>query len=410
LGAGALKRAVQEGTADALVVGGGVVGVAVARALAAKGLAVTLLEKEGGLARHASGRNSGVLHSGVFNRPGTLKAQMTREGLPQVLEFCRRRGVPHGVTGKVVCAGDRGDLEPLQKLEAQARANGLEGVEVREAARMGESEPHAAPRPHLFVPQAGVVDAPALVEALAEEAREKGAEFKTSTRAIWLTREKGAFVASTDRGEVRAERLVNAAGLHADELAWQLGAGAEYVVVPFRGDNFEVVGPRAALVRGLLYPLKDPERPFVGVHFTKRTDGGLLVGPNAVIPPGREAYRGLRPDRDTVRMVLDPAFLRMILRNPAVRRHAPREILLSASPRAFLDEAQKLVPSLRASDLVPARSGIRAQLVRREDGSLVDDVVIEENEGAVHVLNAVSPALTNAIAFAERLAARLLGL
>ncbi len=243
------------------------------------------------------------------------------------------------------------------------------------------------------MPQTGVVDARALVEALAEEAREEGAEFRTSNRAARVSREGSEFVASTDRGEVRAERLLNAAGVHADEIARQLGAASEYVIVPFRGDDFEVVGPRARLVCGLLYPLKDPERPFVGVHFTKPTDGGLLVGPNAVIPPWREAYEGVRPDRDTLRMGLDPSFVRMLLRNRAVRRHAPRELLLSLSPRAFLEEAAKLVPDLRASDLRPTRAGIRAQLVRREDGALVDDVVLEEQEGAVHILNAVSPAL-----------------
>lgn len=404
---GAHATAVPAEAVDVLVIGGGVVGVAVARSLGLNGLKVTVLEKEEGLARHASGRNSGVLHSGVFNRPGTLKAQMTREGLPRVLEFCRRRVVPHAVTGKVVCAGDDGDLEPLGRLEAQAKANGLEGVEVRGAERMAEVEPQAAARPHLFVPQAGIVDSQALVEALAQEAREAGVLFKTSTRAVWVERERGGFLASTDRGDVAATRLVNAAGVHADQVAFQLGAGAKYLIVPFRGDNFQVVGARAALVAGLLYPLKDPERPFVGVHFTKRTDGSLLVGPNAVIPPGREAYSGLRPTRDTVQMALEPAFLRMLLRNRAVRAHAARELALSASPRAFLEEAQRLVPDLRACDLRPARAGIRAQLVRREDGAFIDDVVLEEQEGALHVLNAVSPTLTNALAFAEHVAKRV---
>ncbi len=408
--AGALPRAVGEASADVLVLGGGVVGVAVARALSLKGLKVTVLEKEEGLARHASGRNSGVLHSGVFNRPGTLKAEMTSNGLPQVLAFCQARGVPHRVTGKVVCAADDGDPEPLHKLEAQAKANGLHGVEVREAARMGEREMQAAPRGHLFVPQTGIVDAPALVEALAREACEKGAAFRTSTRAVSVSREGEGFVAATDRGDVRGRRLVNAAGLHADTIAFQLGAGGQYLIVPFRGDNYEVVGPRAGLVRGLLYPLKDPERPFVGVHFTKRTDGSLLVGPNAVIPPGREAYKGVWPNRETMRMALEPAFVRMLLRNRAVRAHAAREFLLSASPRAFLEEARRLVPALRASDLTPTRAGIRAQLVRREDGAFVDDVVLEEQEGALHVLNAVSPALTNALAFGEIVATRLLAL
>lgn len=394
--------------ADALVIGGGIVGCAVARALALRGRRVAVIEKEEALARHASGRNSGILHSGVFNRPGTLKAEMTRRGLPEVLAFCRARGVPHKVTGKAVCAGDDGALGPLERLRAQGVANGLEGVEVREGVRLAEVEPHAAPRAHLWVPQAGIVDAVGLVQGIAAEAKEHGAVFHTSTRAIAVAEEAGGFLASCDRQDLRAPLLVNAAGLHADEIAWQLGAAADYLIVPFRGDNYMIAAGREDLVRGLLYPLKDPDRPFVGVHFTKRTDGGVLVGPNAVIPPHREAYEGLLPTRSTLAMAVEPAFLRMILRNKAVRRHAPRELLLSASPRAFLEEARKLVPALRPGDLRPARSGIRAQLVRREDGALVDDVVLEKTGGALHILNAVSPALTNALAFGDLAADRLL--
>lgn len=390
------------------MIGGGIVGCAVARALALRGHRVAVVEKEAALARHASGRNSGVLHSGVFNRPGTLKADMTRRGLPEVLAFCRARGVPHKVTGKAVCAGDDGALGPLERLRAQGAENGLAGVEVRDGARIAEVEPQAALRAHLWVPQAAIVDAVALVHAIAAEAKEHGASFHTSTRAIAVSEEADGFVASCDRGDLRAPLLVNAAGLHADEIAWQLGAAAEYVIVPFRGDNYTLAERREGLVLGLLYLLKDPERPFVGVHFTKRTDGGVLVGPNAVIPPHREAYEGLRPTRDTLAMAVEPAFLRMILRNKAIRRHAPREFLLSFSPRAFLEEARKLVPALRASDLRPARSGIRAQLVRREDGALVDDVVLEKSGGSLHILNAVSPALTNALAFGDLAADRLL--
>jgi L-2-hydroxyglutarate oxidase LhgO len=389
------------------VIGGGIVGCAVARELAGRGLEVAVLEKEDELARHASGRNSGVLHSGVFNRAGTLKAEMTRRGLPEMIDYCRARGVPHKITGKVVTAGDDGDLAPLERLRKQGEANGLAGLEVRPPERIGESEAHAAPRPHLFVPQTGVVDSVALVRAIAKDASSRGAVFHMGTRVIEVERRDGGIAVATDRGEFTAPQLVNAAGLHADEVAWQLGAADEFVIVPFRGDNYEIVGDRAQLIRGLLYPLKDPERPFVGVHFTKRTDGGVLVGPNAVIPPHREAYGGMRPRRETIEMALDPAFVRMLLRNRAVARHAPRELLLSLSPRAFLEEARKLVPSLRAADLRPARSGIRAQLVRREDGALVDDVVLEPTEGALHILNAVSPALTNALAFAEHVADRL---
>jgi L-2-hydroxyglutarate oxidase LhgO len=392
---------------DVVVIGGGIVGCAAARELAKRGRRVAVLEKEGDLARHASGRNSGVLHSGVFNRPGTVKAAMTARGLPQMLEYCRQHGVPVAVTGKVIAAGSAADADALEKLRAQGVANGLSGLELCPPEQMAAREPEAAPRLHLVVPQAGVVDSVALVRAIAHDAEGSGASFMTGTRVVAVAREREAFVVATDRGEFRAPRMVNAAGLHADAIAWQLGAAEEYVVVPFRGDNFELVEERRGLVRGLLYPLKDPERPFVGVHFTKRTDGGVLVGPNAVIPPGREVYTGLRPRRETLEMAADPAFLRALFKNKAVRRHAPRELLLSLSPRAFLDEARRLVPALKASDLRPTRSGIRAQLVHRETGAFVDDVVVQAVEGAVHVLNAVSPALTNALAFGALVADRV---
>src|SRR6267378_111112 len=217
--------------ADVLVIGGGIVGCAVARELAGRGLAVEVLEKEDDLARHASGRNSGVLHSGVFNRPGTIKAEMTRRGLPEIVAYCRERGVPHRNTGKVIAADGTGDLAPLERLKTQGEENGLDGLEVRPAERMAEAEPRALPRPHLFVPQAGVVDSVALVRALAEDARKRGAVFRLGTRVIEVERRGAAFSVATDRGEAVAPRLVNAAGLHADEVAWQLGAAGEFVIV-----------------------------------------------------------------------------------------------------------------------------------------------------------------------------------
>jgi len=389
------------GVWDAAVIGGGIVGASVARELTRRGFRTLILEKEPDVGQHASSHNSGVLHSGIFNMPGTQRSTLTRSSVPRIKRYCAERGIPYRVTGKVVCARTEQEVRNLERLCKNAPGNGLRSIEVMEAHRIVEYEPNAVPFPFLFVPEAGIVDSMALVRSFMADALERGARVETGTEVMRIQRRHGGFLIETSNSAFEAARLVNAAGLHADRIAWQLGIAEEYVVVPFRGDYYRLsVGARGK-VRGLIYPTKDPDLPFLGIHFTVTTDGETLVGPNAVIPPRREAYEGFRPTAETARMFLEAGFLRMIIRNRSVRKHAAGEFLLSLSSRAFLHEAQSLVRGLTPSDLVRTWSGIRAQLVRREDGSFVDDFTVVRGDESVHVLNAVSPTLTNSIAIGE---------
>lgn len=389
---------------DVAVIGGGIVGASVARELARRSGRVLVLEKESDLGLHASGRNSGVLHSGVFNTPGTRRSSQTRESLPRIKRYCADRGVPYRETGKVISARTEPEIGNLERLCRNAEGNGIDPIEVQDAARLSLYEPYAVPYPFLFVPEAGIVDSRALVRSFMQDASVNGARFETNAHVRGVVARRTGFLIRTDTATYKAQRLVNAAGLHADRIAWQLGMAEGFVIVPFRGDYYRLAPHAAGRVRGLIYPTEDPDLPFLGVHFTVMTTGETLVGPNAVIPPHREAYDGFRPTAQTAEMVLEPGFLRMVLMNRSVRRHAAAEFLLSISPGAFLEEARGLVRGLRKSDLVRARSGIRAQLVRREDGSLVDDFTVVSGDGSVHVLNAVSPTLTNSLAIGEMVA------
>ncbi len=392
---------------DAVIIGGGVVGTALLRALTRYPGRWLLLEKEGGLARHTSGRNSGVIHSGVYNRPGTLKAELAARGVPALYRYCAARGVPHQRTGKLIVAVRDEEIPRIEQLERQAKSAGIT-AERCTPAEAREHEPEVACRTGLWVPLAGIVDSVRLVHSLAEDARDAGGEFRTGSGMSAIQRHADGLVIDTPRGAVETRFVVNCAGLHADEVAHALGTARGLAIVPFRGDYRALAPGRAHLVRGLIYPAKDPDRPFLGVHLTRTITGKVLVGPNATIAPAREAYEGFLPRRGTGDLLAEPAFWAMVLGNKAVRGHAAEEFRLSVSRSAMADEAARMLPALRRSDLVAAHhSGIRAQVVERSTGALVEDLRLEQQPDALHVLNAVSPALTNSLAFAEYLVDRL---
>ncbi|WP_055568207.1 L-2-hydroxyglutarate oxidase [Streptomyces atriruber] len=388
---------------DVLVIGGGIVGLATAYALtrATPGTRVTVLEKEPGPARHQTGRNSGVIHSGIYYRPGSLKARYAVRGAAEMVKFCAEYGVAHEVTGKLIVATEREELPRLHALVQRGREN---GIPVRELgpAQITEYEPEVRGLAAIHVGTTGVCDYSAVAERLADAS---GAEIRYGTggEVVRIDRRAGLGVAvlTADGSVVRGRVLVNCAGLHCDGIARLTGDDPGMRIVPFRGEYFELARPE--LVRGLVYPVPDPAFPFLGVHLTRGIDGGVHVGPNAVPALAREGYDWsvVRP-RELAGTVGWPGSWHMARRH---WRYGAGELRRSASKSAFTDAVRRLLPAVRPDDLVSAPAGVRAQAVLR-DGTLVDDFLIREGARAVHVLNAPSPAATASLPIGREVARR----
>ncbi len=390
---------------DVAVVGGGIVGLATARALASRpGRRVVVLEAETRLARHQSGRNSGVVHSGLYYRPGSRKARLCREGAEALFRFCAERGLPHRRTGKLVVAATPAELPRLEELERRGRANGLAGLRRLRGGELGEVEPHAAGAGGLWVPATGVVDFARVCEALAEEVRSAGGEVRTGARLAAARAAAGVWALETSAGALECRFLVACAGLQADRVARLCGLAPGLAIVPFRGDYWRLVAGRRRQVRGLIYPVPDPGLPFLGVHLTRRIDGAVEAGPNAAPALAREGYRrwSFSP-RDAVALAGYPGFWRLARRH---WRSGAAEIRRALSRKAVAAAAARLVPEVRPRDLERAGCGVRAQAVERS-GELVDDFRLLEGERALHVLNAPSPAATAALAIGRELAERV---
>jgi (S)-2-hydroxyglutarate dehydrogenase len=385
------------------IVGGGVIGLAVARQLmrARPGVKVTVLEKEDGLARHQTGRNSGVAHAGVYYTPGSLKARLCRRGIELLAAYCREHGVAYDECGKVIVAVEEAELPKLEALHQRAEANGVPGLRMLDAAELREVEPYAKGVAALHSPQSAIVDFPAFARSLAGEVKAGGGEILTGSRVRAIDQNGSAVRVETDGGNPRKlafEQLVVCAGLHSDRVAALAGDGPDPRIVPFRGDYYVLRPERRHLVRGLIYPVPDPRFPFLGIHLTKRIDGEVLVGPNAVLAFAREGYRlGTFDRRDLWDTLAWPGFRAMARR---YWRTGAKEMWRSASRRAFVAEARRYVPELGAGDVLKGPSGVRAQAVAR-DGSLVDDFRITVRDRVVNVRNAPSPAATSSLAIAE---------
>ncbi len=390
------------------VVGGGIIGTAVARRLLARApdAVVTVLEKEDRLAAHQTGRNSGVVHAGLYYEPGSLKATLCRRGVSLLREFCAEKGLPYEEIGKVLVALDGAEEERLGAIAERARANGVPGVRVIDRAELHELEPHVAGIAALHSPTTAIVDYVAVTEQLAEEARKAGATVRTGFEVAGLRSTGGEVVVTSTAGEeVVVDRVVLCSGLQVDRLARLAGDDDAPRIVPFRGEYYALRPDKRALVNGLVYPVPDPRYPFLGVHLTPRVDGEVLVGPNAVLALAREGYRW----RD-----VSPAELAAIARFPGFRRFAKQhwrtglaEMRGSLSKRAYTAAARRYVPELTVEDMVPATAGIRAQALE-SDGSLVDDFRITRRGAVVAVRNAPSPAATSSLAIAEHLVELLL--
>ena len=395
------------GVFDVAVVGGGIVGLATARALAAArpGRRVAVLEKESEVGRHQSGHNSGVLHTGVYYKPGSLKARLCRSGRAAMERYCAEKGLPVAPLGKVIVATEEREKEALRRLLDRAQQNGVR-CDLVGPERLREIEPHAAGLEALHVPDAAVLDYGAVCRSLASDLEQDGHMVLRGARVTAWKRVGAELAVSTSAGELAARKLVNCAGLQSDRVAALDGASTppSARIIPFRGE-YRLLTPRAAnLVRALIYPVPDPAFPFLGVHFTRSVDGQVECGPNAVLALAREGYDSRAPVlADLLDTLAWPGFRRLARRH---LRMGLAEAWRSFSARAFARAAQRLVPEVRAEDLLPAPCGIRAQAVDRS-GALVDDFLLVEGQDVLHVLNAPSPAATASLAIGAEVAARL---
>jgi L-2-hydroxyglutarate oxidase LhgO len=380
---------------DVAIIGGGIIGLATAYRLLERfpGTRVTILEKEASLAFHQTGRNSGVLHSGIYYKPGSLRATNCREGKQAMEEFCQREGVAFEICGKVIVAVSEDELPKLHDIFARGQANGVK-CELIGPERLRELEPHAAGIAAIHVPEAGIVDYPGVCQKLGERIREQEGSILFHARVMAMSRSQGRMIVQSTAGDVEARCVVTCAGLHGDRVAKLSGTPVDSKIVPFRGEYFELKPEWQHLCRNLIYPVPDPKFPFLGVHFTRLIHGGIECGPNAVLAFAREGYSKLDINlRDLFESLTYPGFLRMAA---AHWRTGCGEMWRSFSKAAFVKALQRLMPEIRSEHLLPAPSGVRAQALGR-DGKLVDDFLIVENDLVVNVLNAPSPAATAAL-------------
>jgi (S)-2-hydroxyglutarate dehydrogenase len=380
-------------TYDIAVIGGGIVGLSFAMRVSERfpRLRLVVLEKEAGVARHQTGHNSGVIHSGVYYKAGSLKARLCVEGARAMVEFCSRYGIPYEVCGKLIVATNPEERARLDVLFAQGEANGLEGLRLLERAAMLDIEPHVGGVRALLVPSTGITDYVAVTAKYAEIAAGRGAEVKTSAGVVGFDISGNGVVVRTRAGEFSARYVVNCAGLYSDRLARMAGDDPGMIVVPFRGEYYDLAAPRQELVRGLIYPVPDPRYPFLGVHFTRRIQGNVDAGPNAVLAFQREGYRWRDFDLgETMEVFMDAGFRAMARQH---WRNGLAEFRRSLRKREFVRSCQRLVPDVRMEDMTPGGSGVRAQAVGT-DGALVDDFRFVARQRFLHVLNVPSPAAT----------------
>lgn len=383
-------------TGDVAIVGGGIVGLAVARELLLRrpGTRLVVLEKERKIAQHQTGHNSGVIHSGIYYAPGSLKAQLCVAGAGEMMRYCDENGIPWQRCGKVIVATEASELPRLQSLYERGTANGVPGLKMIEADELREVEPHVRGVRALWSPNTGIVDYTQVARAYAEDIAERGGEIRTAHEVTAIQRRGGSTLLTTVSGELEAKAVITCAGVYSDRVSQMTGAGREPRIVPFRGDYYILNPARRHLVRSNIYPVPDPDFPFLGVHFTPRMNGDIWLGPNAVLAFSREGYRfrTIRP-RDTGELFTNSGFRRFARKH---WRTGFDEMARGLSRKRFLASLQKFIPELTMDDLVPGPAGVRAQALT-PDGKLVDDFVIDQSEGILHVRNAPSPAATSSL-------------
>lgn len=386
---------------DLAIVGGGIVGLATAYELTRTrpGVRLLLVEKEASWAAHQTGHNSGVIHSGIYYRPGSAKARLAVTGARSMVAFCQEHGLPHEVCGKLIVAARPDERPRLETLAERAVANGLVARRLS-SEQLQEHEPHVRGVAGLFVPSTGIVDYGQVARKLAELARDQGAELRLQTRVTGLSQTTNGICLSTPQGEFETRFLINCAGLFSDRIAALGGTPPDAKIVPFRGEYYELVPSRRHLVKGLIYPVPDPSFPFLGVHFTRMTDSTVHAGPNAVLALAREGYRktDLVPS-ELWETLTYPAFWKLAAKHGG---EGMKEILRSLSKTLFVRSMQTLIPEIRPEDVVPAGAGVRAQALHRSS-ALVDDFLFVRGPRQLHVCNAPSPAATASLEIAREI-------
>lgn len=394
-------------TIDYCIIGGGIVGLATARALLTHvpNARVTILEKEGALASHQTGHNSGVIHQGIYYKPNSLKAELCVRGARQMVEFCEQHAIPFQRVGKVIVATDETELPRLELLYERACANEVPFVQKIERAELNEIEPHAAGLAAIYSPNTAIVDYTRVAEELRAEISALGGCVETDARVMTIETRGAETILTTPRSEYHARFVVNCAGLYADQIARLCGAQPDVQIIPFRGEYYLFKPTAHELVRGLIYPVTDPQLPFLGVHFTRTIHGLVEAGPNAVFALAREGYGWSRVSaRETLHTLTFAGFWKMAQR---WWKTGAFEFYRSFSKSAFVHSLQKLVPEIRAEHLDRGGAGVRAQAVNGR-GELLDDFCFVESERALHVLNAPSPAATASLAIGEYITRRAL--
>jgi L-2-hydroxyglutarate oxidase LhgO len=383
-----------------IIIGGGVVGLGVGLEITRRfpNLQLLILEKEDRVARHQSGHNSGVIHSGVYYKPGSMKARLCVIGAAAMVEFSREHGIAHEVCGKVIVATHADELARLEELRKRGEANGLVGLRMIGPTELREIEPHACGVQALVVPSTGITDYAVVCEKYAELISARGGRVLTSAAAVGIRRLSNEIVVETRQGAFSTNALINCAGLYSDRISRMAGDAPGVMIVPFRGEYYDLVPERASLVRALIYPVPDPRFPFLGVHFTRRITGKVDAGPNAVLALAREGYRHTDISlRDLASSLAFPGFWRMARQH---WRNGLDEWHRSLSKAAFVRALQRLLPEVREEDLVPGGSGVRAQALK-PDGALVDDFQFVPSGKVLHVLNVPSPAATASLSIGK---------
>jgi L-2-hydroxyglutarate oxidase len=387
-----------------IIVGGGIVGLATAYRLGERfpGAPITLLEKENQVGRHQTGHNSGVLHCGLYYKPGSVKARLAVQGIRQMIAFCRENAIPHEICGKLVVATGEAEVGRLRDLEKRGIANGLEGLRWLGPEELREIEPHAAGLAALRVPQEGIVDYARVCAAMVSKLEARGTRVVTAARVVRLRHSGEGWIAETPAGEFAARFLVNCAGLHCDRVLEMAGERRQVRILPFRGEYYKIRPDRQYLVRNLIYPVPDPQFPFLGVHFTRLIHGGIEAGPNAVLAFAREGYRKTDFNaRDLFDALSYRGFWRFMRRYPSMWWY---ELHRSFSRAEFCRSLRKLVPEIQPDDLSTGGSGVRAQAMSPQ-GDVIQDFSLVARPNALHVLNAPSPAATASLAIGAEIAA-----
>jgi len=388
---------------DIAVVGGGIVGLATSRELLARypGLKLANVEKEEGYNKHQTGHNSGVIHSGIYYKPGSLKAKLCVEGRTLARKYCDDKGIPYKMVGKLIVATEESELGRLQDLYVRGQQNGIDDLELLDAKQIAEREPYCRGVRAIFSPVTGIVDWGLVSNHYADDAREAGADMYLGHRVLKIERTNGITTLSTDKGEIQAKYVVTCGGLYSDKLAQMTKGDVDPKIVPFRGDYLILKPGKEHLVQGNIYPVPDPEFPFLGVHFTPRMDGSIWLGPNAVLAFAREGYNfwDINPP-ELWDAATYPGFIKLATKYWKI---GAGEMYRDLVRSAYVTALQRYIPSLTPDDTLPGPSGVRAQAMS-SDGSMVDDFVFEGHEGIVHVRNAPSPAATSSLAIGKYIA------